>query len=192
MGGAGDAGAKALEDMQAAMERRLESLGASTEPPPPPSPPGSFRSEFSKSNAAATNEAAAAALYRMRRRETGELEVEYAETIARAIRAANQWMDAKLPARALSELQEIENYMSISSEGGGAFHILLAKVTEANGNRAAAKRIWQRISAGAKSSSQRWQADQALGAGGAPSSSSQPANPEMNNLFGGFQSNNWD
>ena len=145
-----------------------------------------MRSTFSKSNAAATSEAAEAALYRMRRRETGELEVEHADAIARAIRASGQWMDAKLPARALSELQEIENFMSISSEGGAAFHLLLAKATEANGNRAAARRIYQRVSSGAKSSSQRWQADQVLNAGGAgPSSPSQPN--ELGGLFGGFQ-----
>ena len=190
LGGAGEGGASALEAMQERFAKRLESMGASDQPPPPPPPPME-RGKFTVSNAAATNQAAQEALYRMRRKETGELEREYAETIARAMRAAQQWLDAGLSERARSELTEIEKYMSFGSELGADFHLLLAKVAKACGQEAQAKRLWQRVMSDAKSSSQRWQAEQQLNRdspGSAPSSPSKPG--EVSNLFN--MPSSWD
>ena len=183
LGGTSEKGADALDDLSARMARRLEAMGASTEPPPPPPPPKA-RGEFTISNAAATNDAAAAALARMRRRQTGELEQLYAQDIERAIKAANSWMDAKLPKRARAELDAIEPYMTFTSEQGAGFHMLLAKVAEANGQAAQARRILQRVAKEAKSSSQRWQADQTLSRGSAAPPSSSPSAPsEISSLF---------
>ena len=119
LGGVGDDGAKALDDLQAGFAKRLEAMGAATEAPPPPPP--KQRGAFSVSNAAAGNKAAEEALYRMRRRQTGALEKEHAEAIERAVRAANQWLDAGLPARARAELNEVEKFMTYTSERGADF-----------------------------------------------------------------------
>ena len=183
LGDASDSASKALAEMQAARAKRLEAMGASTAPPPPPSAPKE-RGQFSISNAAASSDAAAATLARMRRRETGELETEHVEQIERAIRVSKQWLDAKLPARAKAELEEVEKFMTYKSEAGADFHLLLAKVAEANGEPAQARRVLQRVSKDAVSSSQRWQADQVLGSTGGAAPPSSPSQPnELGNLF---------
>ena len=181
LGGASDSAAKELEDLEAKMAKRLEAMGAAKVIPPPPPP--RERGAFSISNAAAGKEAAAAALAKLRRRETGELEKEHAEQIARALRASQQWLDAKLPVRAKSELDEVKPFMTYTSELGATFFLLYAKVATSNGEKALARRTLLQVSKDASSSSQRWQADQALERSGGASPSSPSAPNEMGNLF---------
>ena len=50
--------------------------------------------------------------------ETGELETEHADAISRAMRASQQWLDAGLVQRAKSELDDIEPFMTVTSECG--------------------------------------------------------------------------
>ena len=189
LGDAGDDAARALDDLWSARAKRLEAMGAAKEAPPPAAPKP--RGAFSVSNAAASNDAAAEALYRMRRRQTGELEQEHAEQIERAIKMAQQWIDAGIPARARAVLEEVEKFMTFTSEEGAGFHLLLASVAVAEGQPARARRLWQRVANEAKSSSRRWQAEQLLArssGGSPPSSPSKPA--ELGNLF--QMPNSWD
>ena len=60
------------------------------------------------------------------------------------MRASQQWMDAGITKRALSELEDIEMYMTTTSELGARFHLMLAKTAEANGQNARARRTWRR------------------------------------------------
>ena len=189
LGDAGEEGARALDDLGSAMAKRLEAMGAAKEAPPPAAPRP--RGAFAVSDASASSDAAAAALYRMRRRQTGELEAEHAEQIERSIKMAQQWIDAGIPARARAVLEEIEKYMTFTSEEGAGFHLLLASVAVAEKQPARARRLWQKVAAEAKSSSRRWQAEQLLArsSGGAPPSSpSKPA--ELGSLF--QMPNSWD
>ena len=121
-----------------------------------------------------------------------QLEREHADEIARVMRSVQAWWDAKLPQRALSELEEIEKFMTTTSEQGAAFHMQLAKVALACDQPQRAKRLWTRVATDAKSSSQRWQAQRLLdqGTSTGSSSSSSGATKETSNLF--RMPTNWD
>ena len=187
--GAADAASTQLEELQRERARRLEAMGASSLPSPPPGAPPP-RSTFSVSDASQGRKDADEALRRMRRKETGELEVEHADQIDRALRVATQWLDAGLSERAWTELQSVVKLVSFKSEVGAAYHLRLANVADKCGRTSEAKRLRLRVMADALSSSQRWQAERDLqkGSGGsAPStSSSSSSTQEMSNLFGGF------
>ena len=125
-GQAAASGASKLEKLQAEMEKRFESLGASTAPPPPPAVPRP-RSAFTRTDAAAGRERAEETLRLLRRKETGELEIENAVAIARAQTMAGQWLDAGLAERALNELSKVEKFVSFKTDTGATFHLMLAK-----------------------------------------------------------------
>jgi len=189
LGGAGDSAAKQLEELQAARAKRLEAMGAALEIPPPTAPKP--RGQFSISNAAASSEKAAEALARMRRRETGELEQLHADDIERAIRSSKSWLDAGLPERARSELNEVEKYCTLTTDVGAGFHLLLAGVRDQCGEPMQAKQLRLRVAEKANSSSQRWQAQQALEKSGGSAPSSSPSKPaEASRLFN--MPSSWD
>jgi len=176
----------ALEKLQSGFSKRLEALGASSALPAPPAPPVP-RGEFKISDASAGREAAEAALKRMRKKDTGELEEENVEAIAQAQRAAKMWLDAGLNDRARSELQNVEKLCSYKTEVGAQYHLFLARVCEACGQTAQARRIRQRVMTDAIESTYRWQAEKALeqssGLGGKASPSSLEGKSELGNLF---------
>lgn len=193
LGSAGADAASALERLQAERARRLESLGASTAPPPPP-PRGPSRSAFSRSSdgdRAAAQAEAERRLRLLRQRQLGELEQPHAAEIERALRASAQWRDAGLLERAVAELDAVETFVSCRTETGAAFHLQLAAAAEHNGQARRALLLRRRVVAEARSSSQRWQAEQALerarAAGAAQSSpgvrSDGEASGELSNLF---------
>ena len=137
---ASDSGSAALDQLNSGFAKRLEALGAAEVVPAKEErrtvPRGSG---FAISNSDAGKEAAEAALYRMRRKENGQLEDENEEFIARAQRAAKQWLDAGLGERARSELEKVEKLCSYKTEVGAKFHLFLAQVLEANGQTAQAR-----------------------------------------------------
>lgn len=187
LGGAGGAGLDALERMQAERAKRLEAMGASDAPPPPPSAPQRL-SVFSVSGATDADRAKSEErLARMRAKDKCELEAPNADAIARALRGAKSWQDAGLHERAWAELQAVEKYCSYKSDMGASFHLKLADVAVACGRSAESRRLRQRVMKDARSSTQRWQAEQALAKGSSSSSAasapSSPSNPELNSLF---------
>ena len=191
LGGAGDVGNRALDDLQDRLSKRLESLGASSEPSPPPAAPPQRLSSFAKSDSSAGREEAEERLKRMRQKDLGELEEPNANEIERARRSAKQWQNAGLHERAYADLQRVEKFLSYSSATGASFHLDLADAVEACGRSAEARRMRQRVMAEAKASSQRWQAEQSLnGASPSASTSSSPSNPELNRLWN--MPNQWD
>ena len=132
----------------------------------------------------------------MRRKGTGELEGANAERISAAQRMAGQWLDAGLPKRAYEELQRVAELCSFKTETGAAFHLLLARVAEECGRAGESTRLRQRVMESAESSSQRWQAEQAIQKRGKPdlgASSSPRDSPagEMSKLFGGLGGGGW-
>ena len=185
---AGGSGSRALEELQKERMKRLESLGAAEGAVPPPSPPQRL-GKFSVSDSAAGQAAAEATLQRLRAKETGEHEGTNAVAIAKAIKVAGQWQSAGLHERAYTELQRVEQFCSFKTQVGANFHLVLAVVAEASGRKAEAKRIRERVLKSAENSSQRWQAEQALGTGA--SGSFPPSNPELNRLWQMPNSNDW-
>lgn len=161
LGDAGASGSSALEAMQAKMNRRLESLGAS-EGAPPKKEPKLQRGAFSVSDASAGREAAEERLRRMRMKDTGELETVHATDIAKSQRVARQWLDAGLNERAMGELKKVEKLCSYKTSVGADFQLFFATVAEACGRPGEARRVRQRVMSEAGSSSQRWQAERAL------------------------------
>ena len=160
---ASDSGSAALDKLNAERAKRLEAMGAAEVVPPKEERRSVPRgSGFAISNADAGKEAAEAALYRMRRKENGQLEDENKDAIARAQRAAKQWLDAGLGERARSELEQVEKLCSYKTAAGAKFHLFLAQVHEANGQKAQARRVLQRVQTDAEGSTYRWQAEQAL------------------------------
>lgn len=190
IGNAGDVAGDALEALRVAREKRLESLGARPGPVPPPVPPSSApRAAFQISNAAASQSEAEERLRRMRRKDTGELEGEHAEEIARAMRSSTQWLDAGLPDRALADLTGVEKLCSFKTDVGAKFHLRLAATLDKCGQSARAKLLRTRIISEAQASSLRWQAERAMssvGGGTAKAPADEKRDNEYGNLFGGF------
>ena len=184
------AGLSNLDALTERMNLRLTQLGASEAPPPPASPE---RSKFAMSSGMSSEKKAEAAerLQRLRAKDNGELEADGAATIAAARRMSKQWADAGLAARAEKELERAAALCSFTSDLGAAVHLEYAAAIEANGRKITADRMRSRVAAEAKSSSLRWQADQALAKGGSQRASESAGNPELNNLFGGF-GQGWD
>jgi hypothetical protein len=85
-----------------------------------------------------------------------------AEAIANARLAARQWLEVERAERAEVSLSRVSQYVSHSSDLGAAFHIEHAQALEACGKGLAARRMLQRVSAEATSSTLRWQAERAL------------------------------
>ena len=161
LGDASNKGNAALEALEARLNARLESMGAQREVPKQEQT-AARGSGFAISNAAGTSEEAAERLYRMRMKDNGLLEADNADAIARAQKLCQQWLDAGLTERALTELTSVEKLVSYKTEVGALFHLLYAKVCDSCGRTAQAKRILQRVMNEAGSSSHRWQAEQAL------------------------------
>jgi hypothetical protein len=125
-GEAAASGASKLEKLQAEMEKRFEALGASTAPPPPPAAPPP-RSAFTRTDSSAGRDRAEETLRLLRRKETGELEIEKGDQIARAQSIAQQWLDAGLAERASAELSAVEKFVSYQTDVGATYHLMLAR-----------------------------------------------------------------
>eukprot|EP00962_Isochrysis_galbana_P042751 scaffold16061_cov116-Isochrysis_galbana.AAC.4 len=176
-----------LDALQARANARFRALGVSDAPPPPPPP----RSAFTTRSSDATRREADAMLDRLRRKRSGEAEVEHAEAISGARRMARSWLDASLPHRAESELRSVLEYVSLRTEVGGEFHLQLAQVIDACGRQSEARRMLARVVDETESSSIRWraqrQAGEGVGGGGAAGGS------ELGSLFGKqFGGDQWD
>jgi hypothetical protein len=104
---AAEEGSQALDALSEARAKRLEALGASEGPPPERLPTVPARSAFAVSNADARKAEAEETLRLMRRKGTGELELEHAAAIRSAQRMAQQWLDAGLAERAYGELERV-------------------------------------------------------------------------------------
>mmetsp|Transcript_7784 Transcript_7784/g.24904 ORF Transcript_7784/g.24904 Transcript_7784/m.24904 type:complete len:260 (-) Transcript_7784:26-805(-) len=182
---AASAAMSSLDALQARLDRKLQALGASDVAPPSAATP---RSSFSKESSAETRRLADAKLEAMRRKKSGAAEVEHAAEIATAVRDARRWLDAGLPRRAEKELAAVSGYVSLSSESGGEFHLLLADVLEADANNrgAEARRLLQRLADESTSSSVRWKAERRLSrsASSGGGSAAGPSSSELGSLFG--------
>eukprot|EP00966_Prymnesium_polylepis_P154346 3563852-Prymnesium_polylepis.1 len=147
----------AFEALEARAAERLKALGAQ-EQPAVASTPEATRSEFSVSSGSdAAKKAEAAEMLRlMRRKDTGELELEHADAIRAARSMAKQWLDAGLTKRAEDELQRVEKFVSYKTDVGATFHLELAAILTRQGQRSSeAKRIRTRVMQDASSSSLR-------------------------------------
>ena len=177
--------ASAFDALEAKAAARLKALGAVE---PPPAPPPMARSEFSISSSTSEKKAAAEELLRlMRRKDTGELEVEHAAAIKAARSMAVQWLEAGLSKRAEEELLRVAPFCSYKTDAGANFHLQLAAILVKQGNRESeAKRMRTRVMQDAESSSIRWQAEQLLqrdSGGSSVRSDSGPANQELSRLW---------
>ena len=175
--------AAAFDALEARAAARLKALGADDAPAPKPEV---TRSEFSISRGSAAKRAEAEEAMRlMRRKDTGELEIEHADAIRMAVSMAGQWLDAGLEKRAEEELLRVGKYCSYKTDVGAKFHLELAAILVKQGRDSEAKRLRTRVMQDAASSSLRWQAEQLLEAGSGTFQQSDrgPANKELNKLF---------
>ncbi|KAL1504042.1 hypothetical protein AB1Y20_010453 [Prymnesium parvum] len=176
--------AAALDALEARAAARLRALGAQEETATPPPP--ALRSGFSISGSDTARRAEAEEKLRlMRRQDTGELEVEYMDSIRKAQLMARQWLHAGLAQRAEEELLRVEKYTSFKTDTGAAFHLELAAIISKQGGREnEVRRLRTRVMQEANSSSLRWQAERLLSASGGNFQRNEgSANEELSKLF---------